>query len=350
MPNKILKLIVAAVLVLSPFAVQASILGIQQGGTATSTFVQGWIYSDGLNRGWNFLQASSSPTVARIVATSSQPSLFPNASTTLQSFLGSVFDIFGSQGTSGNILMTTNTGTKWVATTTFNSPLVYSNGAVSCSTCNTSGATVSSVTLATPASTLTLGGTNPVTTTGTINADLNLAHSNTWTVLQIFSSATTTAQSVINELNIPSGTAPLIQTVGDLAVDTTAGQLKYHDGITTEVLSATTSKAFNLASTTLDAIGKSFNFGTSTFLLANMPEPMTLVGFYCTASTTGTALVRFGDNTNWTETGSCSSGSFTKTSTNVAFPAFGPFVVQASSTAGIVNRITVTAVLKVTSQ
>lgn len=51
--------------------------------------------------------------------------------------------------------------------------------------------TVTSVTLATPSSTLTLGGTNPVTTSGTINADLNLGHANSWTALQQFANAST---------------------------------------------------------------------------------------------------------------------------------------------------------------
>lgn len=49
--------------------------------------------------------------------------------------------------------------------------------------------TVTSVTLATPSSTLTLGGTNPVTTSGTINADINLGNPNTWTGLQNFTTA-----------------------------------------------------------------------------------------------------------------------------------------------------------------
>lgn len=46
--------------------------------------------------------------------------------------------------------------------------------------------TVTSVTLATPSSTLTLGGTNPITTSGTINADINLTNPNTWSGQQTF--------------------------------------------------------------------------------------------------------------------------------------------------------------------
>lgn len=55
--------------------------------------------------------------------------------------------------------------------------------------CTSGGSgTVTSVTLATPNSTLTVGGTNPVTTSGVINADINLTNANTWTGQQIFNS------------------------------------------------------------------------------------------------------------------------------------------------------------------
>lgn len=46
--------------------------------------------------------------------------------------------------------------------------------------------TVTSVTASTPNSTLSLGGTNPVTTSGTISFDLNLGHANNWSALQQF--------------------------------------------------------------------------------------------------------------------------------------------------------------------
>lgn len=50
--------------------------------------------------------------------------------------------------------------------------------------------TVTSVGLSSTNSTLTIGST-PVTTSGTITADLNLAHSNWWTALQNFTNAST---------------------------------------------------------------------------------------------------------------------------------------------------------------
>lgn len=48
------------------------------------------------------------------------------------------------------------------------------------------GGSVTSVGLATPNSTLNLGGTNPVTTSGTINVDINLANANLWTAVQTY--------------------------------------------------------------------------------------------------------------------------------------------------------------------
>jgi hypothetical protein len=66
------------------------------------------------------------------------------------------------------------------------------NGSVvGTTTPNLTNASVSSVGLSSTNSTLTVGS-SPVTTSGTITADLNLGHSNTWTANQIFSNASTT--------------------------------------------------------------------------------------------------------------------------------------------------------------
>lgn len=46
--------------------------------------------------------------------------------------------------------------------------------------------TVTSITLATPNSTLALSGTNPVTTSGTVNVDIDLTHANIWSGQQTF--------------------------------------------------------------------------------------------------------------------------------------------------------------------
>ncbi len=87
-------------------------------------------------------------------------------------------------------------------------------------TCNTSAASVTSVGLSTPNSTLTVGST-PVTTSGTITADLNLAHTNTWTVLQNFyGNASTTGLSVSGKSFFGTSATTTIDTAGALTIAT----------------------------------------------------------------------------------------------------------------------------------
>lgn len=128
-----------------------------------------------------------------------------NSTTTVIGFLGGLFSTASSTFnnafrlpslSSGQLNLDTNGLVYSGATTTFSSPLSYSNGAVTCPTCNVSAATVTSVGASTPNSTLSLGGTNPVTTSGTISFDLNLGHANTWTALQsFFGGASSTVES-----------------------------------------------------------------------------------------------------------------------------------------------------------
>lgn len=83
--------------------------------------------------------------------------------------------------------------------------------------------TVTSVTASTPNSTLTLGGTNPITTSGTISFDLNLSNPNTWTGLQQFNRASTTLASVYDTLYI--GRTATTSIKGDGATSTFAGPI-----------------------------------------------------------------------------------------------------------------------------
>lgn len=92
---------------------------------------------------------------------------------------GQILDVKGTIRTTG-FTLTTSPTSGYVLTTDSNG-----NGSWVASSGGGSG-TVTSVTLATPNSSLTLGGTNPITTSGTINADINLSNSNTWTGQQLF--------------------------------------------------------------------------------------------------------------------------------------------------------------------
>lgn len=94
---------------------------------------------------------------------------------------GQILDVQGTIRATG-FTLTTGATNNYVLTSDASGNGTWKSG-------GSGSGTVTAVTLATPSSTLTLGGTNPVTTSGTINADLNLTHANTWTGQQIFNTA-----------------------------------------------------------------------------------------------------------------------------------------------------------------
>lgn len=144
-------------------------------------------------------------------------------------------------GTNGTVLAEVGGIPTWVATTTFSSPLIYSNGNVTCQTAtgsvpgclsaadwttfNAKGAgTVTSVGLSDTNSTLTIGS-SPVTGSGTITATLNLSHANTWLALQTFTNASSTlfsssyassTSAFFGTLNLPNLANGVLHSVGGL--------------------------------------------------------------------------------------------------------------------------------------
>lgn len=130
-----------------------------------------------------------------------------------------------------------------------------SSGKVFCGAVS-GGGTVTSVTLASPSNSITCGGTNPITTSGTINCDLNLANPNIWSALQQFGNASTSLFSVTKQLF-----------VGGTSTTTIVG-----DGATSNFASAVT-----VATTSATALKVQDQYGT----------PAVTVN---TASTTGPIL------------------------------------------------------------
>lgn len=180
--------------------------------------------------------------------------------------------------------------------------------------------TVTSVTLASPSNSITCGGTNPITTSGTINCDLNLTNPNIWSGLQTFGNASSTLFSstyasstqgffgtlTIPSLGIPAGqfaayspTGQLIGTTTPLLTLTgTAGQVAYFSGTNTAVGTSsifinTTSGNIGIGSTTpgsIFSIGGSAissmvaNFGN---LLSTFYSPVSIATTSPTAFTVG---------------------------------------------------------------
>jgi hypothetical protein len=98
-----------------PLASTTGTLGVGNGGTGATSFGQGWIYSNG---GTGALSASTSPTVAYVMATSTTAtSTLPLLSvTTALSLTGKLYDSLNSAGSNGYVLQSTGSGTQWVAT------------------------------------------------------------------------------------------------------------------------------------------------------------------------------------------------------------------------------------------
>lgn len=174
---------------------------------------------------------------------------------------------------------------------------------LSCTTTPTTG-TVTSVTLATPNSTLSLGGTNPVTSSGTINADLNLTNANTWTGQQIFNTAnvginsTTPGQkldvqgTVRSTSMVDSGLTASRPVITDANKQLSSGS---YAGNTTTFATTTGS----LTSGSLVKFDSSGNLVTAALIPGTLTDAK-----YCTYTASGTAL-----NCNSTAGGTAAGGT-----------------------------------------
>lgn len=118
------------------------------------------------------------------------------------------------------------------------------------------GGSVTSVGVNSPNSTLTLSGTNPVTTTGTIGVDLNLAHANNWTGVQTFTAGITTGF-------IEAGSGSLILYAATRFDNVHIG------GGGTNILEVTNNQVFPSVDNTTN-LGNSSNRWTSLYLSTNI--------------------------------------------------------------------------------
>lgn len=175
-------------------------LAVTQGGTGLTSTSQNFFFAGPTS-------GSGAPTWRAIVA-ADIPTLNQNTSGTAAGLSATL--AIGSGGTGQttqqaalNALAPSPTragdviyynGSNWVNLAGNNSGSNYlsenSSGVPSWASPSGSG-TVTSVGASTPNGTLTLGGTNPVTGSGTISFDINLTHPNWWTGLQNFTNAST---------------------------------------------------------------------------------------------------------------------------------------------------------------
>ncbi|MEK7599091.1 MAG: hypothetical protein AAB474_01390, partial [Patescibacteria group bacterium] len=145
-------------------------------------------------------------------------------------------------------------------------------------------------------------------------------------------------------LIIPFSSDPTINTSGQLAINTTGAStsLRFYDG-SERALYVAKNKNIVLASSTLAYIGSYGAAGTTTILLMNNVRPLTLTTMYCKTDT-GTAFVRFGDGTNWTDELNCSSTGVSDDGSiaNNTWTMREDFKIQVGTQASNPNTITIT--------
>ncbi len=177
------------------------------------------------------------------------------------------------------------------AGTTCTNQFVRVLSALGVATCATVGAAdVDLADLTAGNSSLTFSGTYDGQTAR--NIVLNVANANTWSVLQTFSAASTTYQSIATWLGIPNGTDPTITSsgIGTIAINETAASssIRYDDGTAERALFDVTPRTFNYPTST--------PAGTTTIMLAGSSRAMTYTSIGC-SSVGGTANVNYGIGT-----------------------------------------------------
>lgn len=126
------------------------------------------------------------------------------------------------------------------------------------------------------ASSTSVGGLTMTTATTTNATSTNGFYGN----IISGSIGTFTTLTATGTLNIPNGTSPTVSTAGNIAVDTTTGQLLVY-GREKQVYVATSTMRFTLASTTLLS-------GTTTIPMGTFFQNATIKAIGCYASSTGT--------------------------------------------------------------
>jgi len=132
--------------------------------------------------------------------------------------------------------------------------------------------------------------------------------------------------------------------VGETDWDTTTGQFQIYGNGRINTFTSTSSKGWNIASTTLDGSGNSYSTASSTFLVQNFPFAITLLGFYCKVDdSAGTATVLLTDGTNETVTAICdTTGVLTLTTTNNTWTQWESFKIEIMTGATTPDRVTIT--------
>ncbi|KKR46087.1 MAG: hypothetical protein UT82_C0018G0022 [Parcubacteria group bacterium GW2011_GWB1_40_14] len=153
-------------------------------------------------------------------------------------------------------------------------------------------------------------------------------------------------------LEIPNAASPTVDAAGEIAIDTTTGQLKWYDGTNTHITLGEFDRTIIIASTTPDANYKSYKTGTSTFRVWNPYRAVTMDRFYCQTvrGISGDLFIRFGDGSASTTYANCGNAGTEKSSlSNNAFTSRERMFLEVGGTSGLVDSITITATFNLTA-
>lgn len=259
---------------------------------------------------------------------------FGNATTSLLTVSGSTW----LTGITSAIALTGSTGlVAEYAGASCTNQFIRSLDAVGAATCATVGAgDVSLANLTATDGTLTFSGTYTGATARTIG--VNLGQSNTWTGGQSFGNSTTTGT-----FTIPVGASVVTPSAGNMAVDTTSGQLRYADVAgTVRVVTGNQYPAFSYATSTAWVGTTTIPLGT-----ARVAETWNDVQCYTDA---GTLQVSFYDGTNRMNFMNASTTANTNTlTTNNTFTSGEKRYVDVGTPATSPTKISCTISKSVTS-
>jgi len=182
------------------------------------------------------------------------------------------FNIQGTAGTNNVFMVASSTGT----------------GILAVSALSRVGINTSS-----PVAILQVQGTNGANNTTPI---FDVASSSGTSVLQV----TATSEVLLDptaKIRLPYSASQTLLAGGQIYVDSTAGQVQYHDGSVQRSLPPFWTKTFWLASTTPTTVtGKAFGTGTTTVDIMGFPVPVTMSRVAC-QTRAGTVSVQAGNGT-----------------------------------------------------